>query len=121
MNSEQPLLLLHMDSVGDLLSDQGGVAACPVVDNGVHLDLVYYSLVHVLNGILDHRRTKCLASEEAIKPSQQRPGSPDGRASRESPVPQSFRRIAPNVESDGASAPACWISDTRTDANPRPA
>ena len=74
MNSEQPLLLLRMEPVGDLLGDQGGVAAGAVVDNEVHLDLVFYSLVHDLNGILDHLRTKCFASEEAIKPSQQRPG-----------------------------------------------
>lgn len=46
---------------------------------------------------------------------------PDGRASKESPFPKPFRRIAPNVESDAASAPACWISDIRTDVNPRPA
>ena len=46
---------------------------------------------------------------------------PDGGASKESPVPKPFRRSAPNVESDAASAPACWTSDIRTDANPRPA
>jgi hypothetical protein len=46
---------------------------------------------------------------------------PDGRASKESPVPKPFRRIVPNVESGAASAPACWISDRRTDAHPRPA
>ena len=34
--------------------DQGGVAAGAVVDNEVHLDLVFYSLVHDLNGILNH-------------------------------------------------------------------
>ena len=54
MNSEQPLLLLRMDSVGDFLDNQGGVAAGPVVDNEVHLDLVFYSLVHDLNGMFDH-------------------------------------------------------------------
>jgi len=32
----------------------GGVAAGAVVDNEVHLDLVFYSLVHDLNGILGH-------------------------------------------------------------------
>ena len=47
-----------MDPVGDLLGDQGGVAAGPVVDNEVHLDLVFYSLVHDLNGILDHLRVQ---------------------------------------------------------------
>jgi hypothetical protein len=46
---------------------------------------------------------------------------PDGGASKESPVPKPFRRSAPNVESDAASALVCWISDIRTDANPRPA
>ena len=56
MNSEQPLLLLRMEPVGDLLGDQGGVAAGAVVDNEVHLDLVFYGLVHDLNGILDHLR-----------------------------------------------------------------
>jgi len=44
----------------------------------------------------------------------------DGGASRESPVLKPFRRIAPNVESDAASAPACWIRDIRRDVNPRP-
>ncbi len=38
MNSEQPLLVLRMEPVGDLLGDQGGVAARAVVDNEVHLD-----------------------------------------------------------------------------------
>ena len=45
-----------MEPVSDLLGDQGGVAASAVVDNQVHLDLVFYSLVHDLNGILDHLR-----------------------------------------------------------------
>ena len=54
MNSEQPLLLLRMEPLSDLLGDQGGVAAGAVVDNEVHLDLVFYSLVHDLNGIFDH-------------------------------------------------------------------
>jgi hypothetical protein len=44
---------------------------------------------------------------------------PAGRASKESPVPKLFRRIAPIVESHEAPAPACWIRDIRTDANPR--
>jgi hypothetical protein len=62
----------------------GGVAAGAVVDNEVYLDLVSYLLAQDLNGILDHLRTKCLASEEAIKPSQQRiprrpPHFPDPR------------------------------------------
>ncbi len=43
----------------------------------------------------------------------------DDRASKESSVPQSFRHSAPDVASDAASAPTCWISDIRTDANPR--
>jgi hypothetical protein len=46
---------------------------------------------------------------------------PDGAARKELPVPKPFRRSAPNVESDAASAPACWTRDIRTDANPRPA
>ena len=56
MNSEQPLLLLRMEPISDLLGDQGGVSAGAVVDNEVHLDLVLYSLVQDLNGILDHLR-----------------------------------------------------------------
>ena len=56
MNSEQPLLLLRMKSVSDLLGDQGGVAAGAVVNDEVHLDFVFCSLVHDLNGILDHLR-----------------------------------------------------------------
>ena len=82
MNSEQPMLLLRMEPVGDLLGDQGGVAAGAVVDDEIYLDLVLYGLVHDLNGILDHLRAKCLASEEAIKPSQPRPGSPPMRKRR---------------------------------------
>ena len=46
---------------------------------------------------------------------------PDGSASKESRVLKPFRRSAPNVESDAASALVCWTSDIRTDANPRPA
>ena len=64
-----------MEPVSDLLGDQGGVAAGAVVDDEVHLDLVFYSLVHNPIGILDHLRTKCFATEEAIKPSHQHPGS----------------------------------------------
>ncbi len=64
-----------MQPVGDLLGDQGGVATGAVVDDEIHLYLVFYSLVHDLNGILDHLRTKCFASEEAINPCQQRSGS----------------------------------------------
>jgi len=45
-----------MQPVGDLLGDQGGVAAGAVVDNEVHPDLVFYGLVHDLYGILDHLR-----------------------------------------------------------------
>jgi hypothetical protein len=45
----------------------------------------------------------------------------DVGASKELPVPKPFHRSAPNVELDVASAPACWTSDLRTDANPRPA
>ena len=47
-----------MEPVSDHLSDQGGVAAGAIVDNKVHLDLVFYSLVHDLNGIHDHLRVK---------------------------------------------------------------
>src|ERR1022692_2599699 len=45
----------------------------------------------------------------------------DGGASKELPVPKLFRRSAANVGLDVASAPACWTSDIRTDANQRPA
>jgi len=45
-----------MEPVSDLLGDQGGVAVGPVIDNEVHRDLVFYSLVHDFNGILDHLR-----------------------------------------------------------------
>ena len=47
-----------MQPVGDLLGDQGGVAADAVVDNQVHLDLAFYRLVHDLNEILDHLRVE---------------------------------------------------------------
>ena len=42
------------EPVSDLLGDQGGVAAGPVADYEVHWGLVFYSLIHDLNGILDH-------------------------------------------------------------------
>ena len=42
-----------------VLSDQEGVAAGAVVDDEVDLAAVFYRLVHNLNGILDHLRTKC--------------------------------------------------------------
>jgi hypothetical protein len=44
MNSEQATLLPRMEPVGDLLGNQGGVAVGAVVDNEVHLDLVFYRL-----------------------------------------------------------------------------
>lgn len=64
-----------MEPGGDVLGDLWGVATCTNVDNEVHLDLVFYSLIHNLNGILDHLRIEYFASEEAIRPSHQRPGS----------------------------------------------
>ena len=45
-----------MKMVGDLLDDQGSVAAGAVVDDEIHLDLAFYSLVHDLNSILNHLR-----------------------------------------------------------------
>jgi hypothetical protein len=33
------------------------------------------------------------------------------------PVPKRFRRSARSVESDAASAPACWTSDARTESS----
>jgi hypothetical protein len=45
---------------------------------------------------------------------------PDEGASKELPVPKLFRYSAPNAESNAASAPACWTSDIRTDANLQP-
>ncbi len=41
MNLEQPLLLLPMESIGDLPGDQGGVAAGATVDNEVQRPLVF--------------------------------------------------------------------------------
>ena len=66
MNLEQPLLLLRIDPICDLLCDQGGVAAGAVVDDEVHLDLVFYSLGHDLNAILDHLRVQH-AAEQFVK------------------------------------------------------
>jgi hypothetical protein len=37
-----------MEPIGDLLGDQGGVAAGAVVDDEVDLDLVLYGLVYIL-------------------------------------------------------------------------
>ena len=45
-----------MEPVGDLLGDQGGVAAGAVVDDEVDLDLVLYGLVHDFCRVLDHLR-----------------------------------------------------------------
>jgi vacuolar iron transporter family protein len=59
---------------------------------------------------------RCSSAAATVKPIEL---SLDDRASRGSSVPQSFRHSAPNVASDAASAPTCWISDIRTDANPR--
>ena len=54
--SKQPLLLLLMEPFGDLLGDQGGVAAGAVVDDEVDLDLVLYGLVYDFGRVLDHLR-----------------------------------------------------------------
>jgi hypothetical protein len=40
-NLEQSLLLLQVEPVGDLLGDQGGIAAGAVVDNEAHLVLSF--------------------------------------------------------------------------------
>ena len=45
-----------MEPFGDLLSDQGGVAAGAVVDEEIDLDLVLDSLVHDFGRVLDHLR-----------------------------------------------------------------
>ncbi len=45
-----------MEPVGDLLGNQRGVAAGAVVDSEIHLDLVFYGLIHDSGGILDHFR-----------------------------------------------------------------
>jgi hypothetical protein len=48
MNSKQPLLLLRMEPVGDLLGDQGGVALGTVVDNEGATELAFQALLHAL-------------------------------------------------------------------------
>ncbi len=58
MNSEQTPLLFRAEPVRDLLGDQGGATPGAVVDDEVYLDLVFYSLVHDLTGILDHLRVQ---------------------------------------------------------------
>ena len=45
-----------MEPIGDLLGDQGGVAAGAVVDDEIDLDLVLYGLVYDLCRVLDHLR-----------------------------------------------------------------
>ena len=45
-----------MEPVGDLLGDQGGVAACAVVNDEIHTYFILYDFVHDLNGIFDHLR-----------------------------------------------------------------
>jgi len=54
--SEQPLLLFLMEPAGDLLGNQGGVAAGAVVDDEIDLDLVLLGLVHDICRVLDHLR-----------------------------------------------------------------
>ena len=51
--SEQPLLLFLMEPAGDLLGDQGSIAAGAVVDDEVDLDLVLYGLIHDFGRVLD--------------------------------------------------------------------
>ena len=53
---KQLLVLLLMDHVGDLLGYQGGVAAGPVVDYEIYLDLILYGFSRNSNGVLDHLR-----------------------------------------------------------------
>jgi len=44
--SEQPLLLFLMEPVGDLLGDQGSVAAGAVFDDEIHPDFVFCGLLY---------------------------------------------------------------------------
>jgi len=50
------LLFFQMEAIGNLLGDQGGVAAGPVVDDQVGLNLVLYGLVYDFCRVLDHLR-----------------------------------------------------------------
>ncbi len=43
-----------MEMTGDLFGDQGGVAACAVVDDEIDPGPVLYGLVHDLGRVLDH-------------------------------------------------------------------
>jgi hypothetical protein len=45
-----------MEAVGDLLGNQGGVAACAVVDDQIDLNFVLHDSVHDSCLILDHLR-----------------------------------------------------------------
>ena len=45
-----------MEPIGDLLGDQGGVAAGAVVDDEIDLDLVLNGLVYNFSRVLDHLR-----------------------------------------------------------------
>ena len=45
-----------MEPFGNLLGDQGGVAAGAVVDDDIHLDLILLGLVYDLGRVLDHFR-----------------------------------------------------------------
>jgi hypothetical protein len=60
-DSEQPLLLLRMESICHLLGDQGGVAAGLVVDDEIDLDLLLYGLVHDFCLVFDHLRIQYAA------------------------------------------------------------
>lgn len=45
-----------MEPIGDLLGDQGGVAAGAIVNDEIDLDLAPYSLFYDFSRVLDHFR-----------------------------------------------------------------
>jgi len=53
---KQSLLPFLLQPFGDLLGDQGGVAAGAVVDDEIHLGLVLYGLVHDFCRVLNPLR-----------------------------------------------------------------
>jgi hypothetical protein len=54
--SKQPLLFFRKEPFGNLLYDQGGVAADSVVDDEIDLEFVLLGLVHDFGRVLDHLR-----------------------------------------------------------------
>ncbi len=59
---EKPLLFLGMETIGDLLGDQGAVTAGAVIDYQIHLIFSLYRLVHDFCGVFNHLQSSMRGS-----------------------------------------------------------